>query len=117
MPSSICEQQVRAEHPLTAISLNMLAGLYDAQGKYAEAELLNWRALKNRVQQLRPCTRFFRLSILLCIARPRVLRAQDGLSTVIDLELAYDVRDIVAHGFGTDDQALGDLRVFLALRQ
>jgi tetratricopeptide (TPR) repeat protein len=42
------------QHPDTATSLNNLAGLYRAQGKYAEAEPLYLRALEIREQQLGP---------------------------------------------------------------
>ncbi len=41
-------------HPLTATSLNNLAGLYHAQGKYEQAEPLLVRALAISEQQLGP---------------------------------------------------------------
>jgi len=43
---TICEQQLGANHPDTALSLNNLAKLYSVQGKYAEAEPLYQRALE-----------------------------------------------------------------------
>ena len=42
---AIREQQLGPQHPDTASSLNNLAGLYQAQGKYPEAEPLLQRAL------------------------------------------------------------------------
>ena len=42
---AIREKQLGAEHPDTATSLNNLAGLYQSQGKYPEAEPLYERAL------------------------------------------------------------------------
>lgn len=42
---TIREQKLGATHPSTARSLNNLAELYRAQGKYAEAEPLYQRAL------------------------------------------------------------------------
>jgi len=42
------------EHPNTAKSLNNLAALYKAQGKYEQAELLYQRALAIREQVLGP---------------------------------------------------------------
>ena len=48
----ICEQQLGAEHPDTATSLNNLAALYHAQGRHSEAEPLLQRALSIREQQL-----------------------------------------------------------------
>src|SRR5262249_4143207 len=42
----IREQQLGAEHPDTATSLNNLAGLYTSQGKYTEAEPLYQWAVK-----------------------------------------------------------------------
>ncbi len=42
---AIAEQQLGAEHPDTAISLNNLAALYHEQGKYEQAEPLYQRAL------------------------------------------------------------------------
>ena len=42
---AIWEQQLGADHPDTATSLNNLAGLYRAQGRYSEAEPLYQRAL------------------------------------------------------------------------
>ena len=41
----ISEQQLGADHPHTATSLNNLAGLYGAQGKYIEAQALAQCAL------------------------------------------------------------------------
>jgi tetratricopeptide (TPR) repeat protein len=46
------EKRYGTEHPLTATSLNNLAGLYDAMGRYAEAEPLYVRSLSIREQQL-----------------------------------------------------------------
>src|SRR5205807_1216345 len=48
----IHEQQLGPEHPDTANSLNNLAGLYNNQGKYEQAEPLLVRALEIREQQL-----------------------------------------------------------------
>ena len=45
---------VRPEHPRTATSLNNLALLYEAQGKYEQAEPLLQRALAIWEQQLGP---------------------------------------------------------------
>ena len=42
---AIREKQLGPEHPDTATSLNNLAGLYHAQGKYEQAEPLYQRAL------------------------------------------------------------------------
>ncbi len=39
------ERQFGAEHPDVATSLNNLAGLYESQGRYSEAEPLSLRAL------------------------------------------------------------------------
>jgi hypothetical protein len=39
------EQQLRADHPHVANSLNNLAGLYYLQGRYSEAEPLLVRSL------------------------------------------------------------------------
>ncbi len=49
---AIYEQQLGAEHPDTATSMNNLASLYQDQGKYSEAEPLYQRALAIREQQL-----------------------------------------------------------------
>ena len=49
---AICEEQLGASHPCTAISLNNLADLYQCQGKYSEAEPLYMRALQIREEQL-----------------------------------------------------------------
>jgi tetratricopeptide (TPR) repeat protein len=49
---SICEQQLGADHPQTATSLNNLAGLYESMGRYAEAEPLYVLSLSIRKQQL-----------------------------------------------------------------
>jgi Tetratricopeptide repeat len=49
---SILEQQLGAEHPSTASSLNNLALLYKNQKRYAEAELLYRRASAILMQQL-----------------------------------------------------------------
>jgi tetratricopeptide (TPR) repeat protein len=49
---SIREQQLGANHPDTAGSLNDLAGLYYFQGRYSEAEPLHVRSLSIREQQL-----------------------------------------------------------------
>jgi tetratricopeptide (TPR) repeat protein len=49
-----CYSQLGPEHPHTATILNDLAGLYDAQGKYEQAELLYQRALVIYEQQLGP---------------------------------------------------------------
>ena len=48
----IREQQLEAEHPSTATSLNNLALLYERQGKYEQAEPLYERALQIYEQQL-----------------------------------------------------------------
>ncbi|HLZ61756.1 MAG TPA: FxSxx-COOH system tetratricopeptide repeat protein [Ktedonosporobacter sp.] len=50
----IQEQQLGAEHPDLATSLNNLAVLYKEQGKYAEAEPLYQRAIAIREQALGP---------------------------------------------------------------
>ncbi len=42
---AIREEALGPAHPDVALSLNNLAGLYDAQGRYAEAEPLYKRAL------------------------------------------------------------------------
>jgi Tetratricopeptide repeat len=42
---SIREQQLGADHPAVATSLNALALLYQAQGRYSDAELLYLRTL------------------------------------------------------------------------
>ncbi len=49
---SIKEQQLGANHPDTATSLNNLAGLYYRQGKYTQAEPLYQRAIAIDEQQL-----------------------------------------------------------------
>ena len=49
---AICEQQLGANHPNVASSLNNLAGLYKAQGRYSEAEPLYVRSLSIYEQQL-----------------------------------------------------------------
>jgi len=49
---AIREQQLGADHPDTAISLNNLAGLYQAMGRYAAAEPLYLRTLAILVQSL-----------------------------------------------------------------
>jgi Tetratricopeptide repeat len=46
------EQQLGADHPDTANSLNNLAGLYQLTGRYGEAELLNLRTLTILMQSL-----------------------------------------------------------------
>jgi tetratricopeptide (TPR) repeat protein len=46
------EQQLRADHPSIATSLNNLAKLYHDQGQYSEAEPLFVRAIEIREQQL-----------------------------------------------------------------
>ena len=51
---AISEQQLGPLHPDTATSLNNLAGLYRAQGKYKQAEPLLVRALAISEQQLGP---------------------------------------------------------------
>ncbi|OYQ64010.1 hypothetical protein B9G53_13750 [Pseudanabaena sp. SR411] len=43
---SILERQLGADHPSVAASLNNLALLYEAQGKYSEAEPLYLRAIQ-----------------------------------------------------------------------
>ena len=48
----INEQQLGAEHPDTAQSLNNLAELYDTTGRYSEAEPLLVRSLQIKEQQL-----------------------------------------------------------------
>ena len=48
----ISEQQLGPEHPDTATSLNNLAGLYESQGKFPEAEPLYLRALPIFKQKL-----------------------------------------------------------------
>jgi tetratricopeptide (TPR) repeat protein len=50
----IYEQQLGAQHPDTALSLNNLAALYHSQGKYTEAEPLFKQALAIREQRLGP---------------------------------------------------------------
>jgi len=45
---AIWERQLGGEHPDMAHSLNNLAGLYQVQGKYKQAELLFQRALAIR---------------------------------------------------------------------
>ncbi|MBD2256285.1 tetratricopeptide repeat protein, partial [Pseudanabaena sp. FACHB-2040] len=49
---SICEEQLGANHPDTATSLNNLAGLYQGTGRYREAEPLYVRALQIVEEQL-----------------------------------------------------------------
>ncbi len=49
---AICEQQLGAEHPYTAMSLNNLATLYRYQGNYVQAEPLYQRVLSMRERQL-----------------------------------------------------------------
>ncbi|GCA91701.1 putative O-linked N-acetylglucosamine transferase, SPINDLY family [Microcystis aeruginosa 11-30S32] len=49
---AIIKQQLGDNHPLTAQSLNNLAGLYRVQGRYSEAEPLYKEALAIRKQQL-----------------------------------------------------------------
>jgi tetratricopeptide (TPR) repeat protein len=49
---AIREQQLGADHPATALSLNNLAALYATTGRYGEAEPLYQRALAIREQQL-----------------------------------------------------------------
>jgi tetratricopeptide (TPR) repeat protein len=51
---AIREQQLGPDHPHTASSLNNLAELYRAQGKYEQAEPLFQRALAILEQQLGP---------------------------------------------------------------
>jgi len=51
---AIRERVLGADHPDTAISLNNLAVLYRAQGRYAEAEPLHQRALAIRERVLGP---------------------------------------------------------------
>ena len=51
---AIREHQLGPEHSDTAQSLNNLAGLYDEQGKYAQAEPLYQRALTILEQSLGP---------------------------------------------------------------
>ena len=46
------EQVLGPEHPAVATNLNNLAAVYQAQGRYAEAEPLCQRALTIREQQL-----------------------------------------------------------------
>lgn len=41
----------------------------------------------------------------------------DGLGAAIDLQLAVDAGDVVAHGLGCNDQLRGDLIVAQTLRQ
>ncbi len=48
------EQEFGPNHPTTAIFINNLALLYDAQGRYAEAEPLYERALAARLRELLP---------------------------------------------------------------
>ena len=48
----IRKQQLGADHPYTAQSLNNLAALYELMGRYAEAEPLLWRSLEIREQHL-----------------------------------------------------------------
>jgi tetratricopeptide (TPR) repeat protein len=49
---TISEQELGANHPSTATSLNNLAGLYESIGRYAEAEPLYVRSLAIREQEL-----------------------------------------------------------------
>ena len=49
---AIIKQQLGDNHPLTAQSLNNLAGLYESQGRYSDAEPLYKQALAIRKQQL-----------------------------------------------------------------
>ncbi len=49
---AIREQQLGANHPATAITLNNLAGLFESMGRYSEAEPLLVRSLAIREQQL-----------------------------------------------------------------
>jgi tetratricopeptide (TPR) repeat protein len=48
----IREQQLGADHPATASSLNNLAGLYRSQGRYQEAEPLYVRSLEIKQKTL-----------------------------------------------------------------
>ena len=52
VPSPIHEKVLGGEHPDVATSLNTLASLYQEQGRYAEAEPLNKRALAIREKVL-----------------------------------------------------------------
>ena len=54
---AISEKALGPEHPDVAISLNNLALLYRAQGRYAEAEPLLKRALAISEKALGPSTR------------------------------------------------------------
>ena len=49
---SIRQQQLGDDHPDVAASLNNLAGLYQSQGRYSEAESLHLRSLSIWQQQL-----------------------------------------------------------------
>jgi tetratricopeptide (TPR) repeat protein len=49
---AISEQELGANHPATATSLNNLAGLYRSMGRYTEAEPLHVRSLAIREQEL-----------------------------------------------------------------
>ena len=48
------ERVLGAEHPDTLISVNNLAGLYESQGRYGEAEPLYVRALAGLQRKLGP---------------------------------------------------------------
>src|SRR5262249_39146327 len=50
------------------------------------------------------------------LTQPRVPRADDRLRTISYLQLAEDVRDMIAHRFQAERELLGDLRVAAALR-
>jgi tetratricopeptide (TPR) repeat protein len=49
---AISEEQLGANHPSTATSLNNLAGLYESTGRYSEAEPLYIRSLAIKEEQL-----------------------------------------------------------------
>jgi tetratricopeptide (TPR) repeat protein/CHAT domain-containing protein len=50
----LAEEAFGPDHPSTLASVNNLAGLYQAQGRYAEAEPLFWRSLKGVEKVLGP---------------------------------------------------------------
>ncbi len=45
----IWEQQLGADHPAVATSLNNLAGLYESQGRYSEVEPLYGRVILGEI--------------------------------------------------------------------
>ena len=77
---SIYEQQLGADHPDTALSLNSLALLYESMGRYAEAEPLYVRSLKilfNRLGDNHPNTQTVWSNFIYCL-REAISAGQDS---------------------------------------